>query len=224
MIKRGAMITDETLGRTIAVLLMAATLYTMFRAVAASGPAARVGQTLHALMTAAMALMLLPGGQWPVLPQFLLFALGAWWFVLQAVSRRSRRGDRLPGTARAKSLYDAAAMAAMAFMLALGGPGPDGPGPLGPAPAAHHGSAVALPLAAPVPGWRAGTDPLPDPLAAAAFGLAVVFGLAAVLWAARLLFRLRRIRPAGRFRYVADAAVESLGAAALANMFVALAS
>jgi hypothetical protein len=244
------MIADETLGRTIAVLLMAATLYTAFRAAAEPGPAARVGRTLHALMTAAMALMLLPGGHWPLLPQFLLFALGAWWFVLQAVARRTRHGDPLPGTGRAKPLYDAAAMAAMAFMLALGGfRDATLPGVLGPAPAAHHASAVAVPLAVPAPGWSAQPGPLPGTLQAAAVGLAVAFGLAAVLWAARLLVRLpvqlrAPLRPKFRnprvpgthhgssvaspgrssgFRDVADAAVEVLGAAAFAVMFAALA-
>ena len=139
------MIAGEALRWALLALLLAATLYSAWRGLAAARPAGRVDSALHALMTAAMALMLIPGGQWPVLPQVLLFALGAWWFILQAVRRRTGSRDAWPPTGQGKPLYDAAAMAAMAFMLAVKGlwvlPAsaavPPLQGPLVPVP--HHG-------------------------------------------------------------------------------------
>ena len=239
------MIADEALRWTLAVLLLAATLYSACRAVAAPGPAGRVGSALHALMTAAMALMLVPGSRWPLLPQVLLFAVGAWWFILQAVSRRVRARHGQPAIAHAKPLYDAAAMAAMVFMLAAAGfweVPPSGALPSAPdlpIPASHHGASAAASLAAPVHEWST----QPALVLAVAFGLAVVFGLASVLWALRLLLQLwagsrGRFVPAairsegpelrsGRlagFRDVADTAAEVVGAAALALMFAALAA
>lgn len=243
----------------MAVLLLAATLYSACRAVAASGAAGRVGLALHSLMVAAMALMLLPRGQWPLLPQVLLFVLGSWWFVVQAVSYRTRPRDGPPvrGRAvadkrvggrpvggRAKPLYDAAAMAAMAFMLAAGGlaavpqPGARPPAPVPVAPA-HHGAAAAGPLTVPLDGWSTQSSPVP----AVAFGLAVFFGLATVVWTLRLILQfwpgiggtsgaaamcsrggaLWSARSAG-FRDVADTAVEIVAAGALALMFAALAA
>ena len=190
--------------------------------------------------------MLVPGSRWPLLPQVLLFAVGAWWFVLQAVSRRVRARAR-PARYRptAKPLYDAAAMAAMVFMLAAAGfweVPPSGALPSAPdlpVPASHHGASAAASLAAPVHEWST----QPALVLAVASGLAVVFGLASVLWALRLLLQLwpgsrGRFVPAairsdgpelrsGRFavfRDVADTAAEVVGAAALALMFAALAA
>ncbi|PVZ59601.1 DUF5134 domain-containing protein [Arthrobacter sp. H-02-3] len=253
------MTADEAARWTTAVLLLAATLYSACRAMAASGAAGRVGLALHSLMMAAMALMLLPRGQWPLLPQVLLFVLGSWWFVVQAVSYRTRPrdgppvrgravagkhvGDR-PVAGRAKPLYDAAAMAAMAFMLAAGDlgavpqseAGPPAPVPVAPA---HHGAAAAGPLTARLPGWGDQLSLVP----AVAFGLAVFFGLATVAWTLRLLLQLwpltggRSVAAAlcsrggalrgarcPRFRDVADTAVEIVAAGALALMFAALAA
>lgn len=233
------MLADEALRWTLAVLLLAATLYSAGQGLTGAGPAGRIGSVLHAFMTAAMAFMLVPGGRWPVLPQLLLFAVGAWWFVLQAVRLRTRSRGRWPRSGKGKPLYDAAAMAAMAFMLAAKGLWePTAAGALRPAPgpltsAPHHGSAAAVPAAVPIPVWSTLT----------ALVLAVAFALAAVLWAARLLLQLWpasggppvpaaiRTRGAGPgtqysagFRAVADTAVEVVGAAALAFMFAVLAA
>ncbi|SDO90080.1 hypothetical protein SAMN04487914_10155 [Arthrobacter sp. ok909] len=236
------MIADDAVRWTIAALLLAATLYSACRAVVASGAAGRVGLALHSLMMAAMALMLLPRAQWPLLPQVLLFVLGSWWFVVQAVSYRTHPRDGPPVRGRAKSLYDAAAMAAMAFMLAAGGLGTvrqSGPRPPVPVPVApaHHGAVAVGPLTAPLDGWSMQPSPVP----AVAFGPAIVFGLATAMWTLRLLLQLwpgssddtgpaaffghslRGARSAG-FRDLADTAVEVVGAAALALMFVALAA
>ncbi|MGY3317028.1 DUF5134 domain-containing protein [Arthrobacter sp. TE12232] len=240
----------------MAVLLLAATLFSACRAVAASGAAGRVGLALHSLMMAAMALMFLPRGQWPLLPQVLLFVLGSWWFVVQAVSYRTpprdgppvrgravagkHVGDR-PVAGRAKPLYDAAAMAAMAFMLAAGDLGavPQSEARLLPVAPAHHGAAAAGPLTARLPGWGDQLSLVP----AAAFGLAVFFGLATVAWTLRLLLQLwprtggtsvaaalcsrgGALRGARwpRCRDVADTAVEIVAAGALALMLAALAA
>jgi len=236
------MVADEALRWTLAVLLLAATLYSACRAVAASWTADRVGSALHAFMTAAMALMLVPGSQWPLLPQLLLFVVGTWWFILQAVSRRAHTRDGQRAVSRAKPAYDAASMAAMVFMLAAAGvweAPPSGVLPAAPGLAPHHGVAPALPPAAPVHDWST----QPTLVLTVASALAVVFGLASALWAVRLLLQLRpgfrgRLAPAairsdggdlrGRrragFRDVADAAVEVVGAAAFALMFAALAA
>jgi hypothetical protein len=240
-------IADEALRWTLAVLLLAATLYSAGLGLNGTGQEGRVGSVLHALMTAAMALMLVPSGQWPVLPQLLLFAVGAWWFVLQAVRLRkpsrahngTHSRDRRPMSGKGKPIYDAAAMAAMVFMLAAtrlweltpSGALPPASGPLISAP--HHGSAAAMPLAVPPPAWGTQT----------AVVLAVVFGLAALHWTARLLLQLwpgprglpattaiqtRSPGPGTRhlsdIRDVADTAVEVVGAAAFALMFAALAA
>ena len=237
------MIAGEALRWALFAVLLAATLYSAWQGMTEARPAGRVDSALHALMTAAMALMLVPGGQWPVLPQVLLFALGAWWFVLQAVRRRTGSQDGWPPTGQGKPLYDAVAMAAMAFMLAAQGlrglPAsaavPPLQGPLVPVP--HHGGPAAVPLAELGPVWSTQPELMP----AVVIGLAIVFGVATVLWAARLLLQLwpgsqvppvpAAIRPRRSgfrqrhpacFRDVADTAVELVGAAALALMFAGL--
>ena len=239
------MIADETLRWALAMLLWAATVYSVCRAAAAAGPAGRVGTSLRALMTAAMALMLVPGGRWALLPQLFLFALGAWWFVLQAVRHRTRTRDRRSVIGQGKPLYDAAAMGSMAFMLAVvglwedpaSGALPPAPGALVPAP--HHAGAAAVPLAAPEHAWSVQPPLVP----AVAWGLAVVFALAAVLWIVRLLLQLwplpggppvpaalrsqgrrPRVRPSAGFQAVADTAVEAVGAAVIALMLAGLAA
>ena len=229
------MTADEALRWTLAVLLLAATVYSAVKSLHGAEPADRVGSALHAIMTAAMAAMQVPGSQWPVLPQLLLFAVGAWWFILQAVRLRTRSRGRWPMAGKGKPLYDAAAMAAMAFMLAARDLWePTAAGALRPASvpltaAPHHGSAAAVP----VPVWSTPT----------VLVLAVVFSLATVLWAARLILQLwpgsegppapgaldsRRegpgARQSGGVRAVADTAVEMVGAAALAFMFAAQAA
>lgn len=236
------MMANEALRWIVAVLLLAATLYAAFRAVTVPGPAARTSSVLQALMTAAMALMLVPGSQWPLLPQVLLFAVGAWWFMLQAVSRRVRARDDKSTVGRVKLIYHAAAMASMVFMLAAAGfwpVPPSGAIPSAldrPVPAPHHGASAAAALAAPAHGWSVQPALVP----AVASALAVVFGLASVLWALRLILQVRagssgrfvpaalrshpgglRGRRAAAFRDVADTAVEVVGAAALALMFAA---
>ena len=156
------MIAGEALRWALLALLLAATLYSARQGMAAARPAGRVDSALHALMTAAMALMLVPAGQWPVLPQVLLFALGAWWFVVQAVRRRTRSRDDRPPTGRGKPLYDAAAMIAMAFMLAAKGlwvlPASAAAPPLQGrlVPVLHHGGSASVPLAVPAPDWTLG--------------------------------------------------------------------
>lgn len=239
------MIAGEALRWTLAGLLVAATLYSAWRGMAAAQPTGRVDSGLHALMTAAMAIMLVPGGQWPVLPQVLLFSLGAWWFVVQAVRRPTPGRDGSPPSGPAKPLYDAAAMAAMAFMLAATGLWGLPASAAVPPPRRqlislpHHGGSAAAALAAPDPAWSAEPALMPS----AVSGLAIVFGLATVLWTARLLLQFwpgseePPVRPAIRspggwlrnghsagFRDLADTAVEVVGAAALALMFAALAA
>lgn len=171
-------------------------------------------------MMTAMVLMLVPGLQWPALPQVFVFGLAAWWFVLRAVSRSPAPGSgpnvpEQPGLGRRGGqsgrpglLYHALTMAAMAFMPAAmdvrSAHGPDAAGVLG--QAAHHGGASLAGL------------PLPDQVwgSQAALVLAVAFGLAAAVWAVFLL----------RFHHGRDrggTVLELVGAASMAVMFAALA-
>ncbi len=76
-------------------VLLAATLYSAFCASRKSSLAARIGYGLQAVMMSARVPPLAPGGQWPVLPQLLLFVLASWWFVIRAASLRSIHGARL---------------------------------------------------------------------------------------------------------------------------------
>lgn len=220
------MIENDLLRWGLAAPLLAASLYAAFRAGRKSPPAIRAGFGLHAAMLTAMVLMLIPGLQWPALPQVFVFGLAAWWFVLRAVSRQpvpvagplvpERTGpDRRRGqSGRDALLYHALTMAAMAFMpVAMDVRSDHGPeaaavgaaGVLG--PAGHHGGAAlaGLPLPGPDQGWGR----------QAALVLAVAFGLAAGVWAIVLL------RSKGRDR--GGAAVEVVGAASMAVIFAALA-
>ncbi|MDI3211075.1 hypothetical protein [Arthrobacter sp. AL12] len=72
------MIGTDVLRWALAAMLLAASLYAAVRAGRKSPPAARVGFALHAAMLVAMVSMLVPGFQWPALPQILFFNLAAW--------------------------------------------------------------------------------------------------------------------------------------------------
>lgn len=220
------MIENDLLRWGLAAPLLAASLYALFRAGRKSPPAIRVGFGLHAAMMTAMVLMLIPGLQWPALPQGFVFGLAAWWFVLRAVSRRpaphSRPPEHVPEkpghgrpegqSGRGSLLYHALTMAAMAYMPAAmdvrGAHGPEAAGVeatgiLG--QAAHHGGAALAGL--PIQAWGS----------QAALVLAVAFGLAAAVWA---VFLLRS--HTGRDR--GGTGLELVGAASMAVMFTALAA
>jgi hypothetical protein len=201
-------ITNEALRWALAALLLTAAGYAAVRAASHPARARRVDYGLHAVMMVAMVNMLAPGSRWPVLPQLLLLALGAWWFVVRAAAvRPARAGSTM-------SLYDALSMAAAAYMLtAMDFSAAHGPAAAGhPSGAAHHGSATApgFPLPGPGPDWP--TQP--------ALVLAVVFGLAGVAWAVPALRGLRSRAPG----MGADAALHVVGAASMALMFAALAA
>ena len=226
------MVGNEVLRWALTALLLAASLYAAVRAGGTSPPATRVGFGLHAAMMAAMVPMLVPGLRWPALPQILFFGLAAWWFALRAVSRRPvPAGLRAPatgparvrhagGAGRCRLLYNALAMAAMAYMLVAmdahgaGAPlaGPEAAGPPGQAP--HHGGpAVGLSLPGSLAGSEQGWESQP------AVVLALAFGVAAAVWG---LLLLRRLRTPGRPRS-GDAFLELAGAASMAVMFASLA-
>lgn len=229
------MIENDLLRWGLAAPLLAASLYAAFRAGRTSPPAIRAGFGLHAAMMTAMVLMLVPGLQWPALPQVFVFGLAAWWFVLRAVSRRpgphwwppepvagppvpERPGHGRPDgqSGRGGLLYHALTMAAMAYMPAAmdvrsaHGPeaaGVEAAGILG--QAAHHGGAplAGLPMQGPNQVW----------VSQVALVLAVAFGLAAAVWA---VFLLRS--HTGRDR--GGTGLELVGAASMAVMFAALAA
>ncbi|MDZ4351133.1 MAG: DUF5134 domain-containing protein [Arthrobacter sp.] len=220
------MIENDVLRWGLMALLLGASLYAAFRAGRQSPPAIRAGYGLHAAMMIAMVPMLVPGLQWPALPQIVFFALAAWWFILRAVSRRPVQVAGLqvpaagPGHGRGALLYNALTMAAMACMLAVmdlhgaGGTlaGPEASGL--PGQTTHHGGpAVGLSL----PGVLAGSAQ--DWSTQPALVLAPAFGLAAAVWG---LLLFRRLRVPGRPRS-GDAFLELVGAASMAVMFAALA-
>ncbi|KQN91234.1 DUF5134 domain-containing protein [Arthrobacter sp. Leaf69] len=223
---------SEFLRWGLTALLLAASLYAVFRAGRPSPPATRVGFGLHAGMMFAMVLMVVPGLQWPALPQILLFGLAAWWFVLRAVAWRPAPAGMhapaaSPGRGRAERagrgslLYDALTMAAMAYMLVA----MDLHGAYGtlavsdaagiPDQAPHHaGPAVALSLPGALPvaeqGW----------VSQSAVVLALAFGLAGAVWC---LLLFRRLSTPGRPRS-GEALLELAGSASIAVMFAALAA
>jgi len=227
----------------LTALLLAASLYAAFRASSESPPATRVGFGLHAAMTTAMVLMLIPGPRWPALPQILFFGLAAWWFVLRAVSRRrvpagmhapagGPAQGRRAGAGRGTLLYNALTMAAMAFMLAAmdgqrgygASEGSEAAGLPG-AGAAHHGGHTGVLGQAGRDGVASAPGlPLPGPNQSwggqAALVLAVAFGLAAAVCAVQLLRRIRARNGGGG----ADTVLELVGAASMAMMFAALAA
>lgn len=223
--------------------LLAASLYAAFRASRDSPPATRVSFGLHAAMTTAMVLMLIPGLRWPALPQILFFGLAAWWFVLRAVSRgpvsagmhapaAGPAQGRREGAGRGTLLYNALTMAAMAYMLAAMN-GQRGHGALAGSEAAglpgegtaHHGGPAGVlgqtgrDGVASAPGL-----PLPGPnqgwVGQAALVLAVAFGLAAAVCAVQLLRRIRARNGGG----CADTILELVGAASMSVMFAMLAA
>lgn len=55
-------------------------------------------------MTPSMIGMLFHGWDWPLLPQFLAFAPGAWWFTVQASSTRAQSAIRALATLRRPAL------------------------------------------------------------------------------------------------------------------------
>jgi hypothetical protein len=224
------LIGNDILRCALTALLLAALLYAAFRAGRKSAAATRIDFGLHAAMMAAMALMLIPGLRWMVLPQILFFGLAAWWYILRTVSRHPGTPARQPvpaagpGTGRSpghasrgRLLYHAMTMAAMAYMLAAMGlrsdhvpeaPGTQAAGFLG--QAVHHGGASApgLPLPGPNQGWSSQTTLV----------LAVAFGLAAAVWSVQLLRRLGSRHGQSR----ADSVLDVVGAGSMAVMFAAL--
>lgn len=226
------MIENGLLRGGLAALLLAASLFAVFRAGRKSPAGGRIGFGLHAAMLAAMVLMLTPGLRGPALPQILFFGLAAWWYILRTVSLHPAplAGRPIPaagpGTSRragqtsgGRLLYSALTMAAMAYMLAAmdirSGHDPEAAGiqassVLG--QAAHHGvaSAPGLPLPGQNQGWSSQT----------ALVLAVAFGLASAVWAVHLLRQL-----CSRARHNrAETILELVGAASMAVMFAALAA
>jgi Domain of unknown function (DUF5134) len=213
---------------SLATALAAATIYCGFRAGSRSALVIRMNYGLHALMTAAMIAMLVHGGEWPLLPQILVFALAAWWFAVQAAATRAGTGTRPGRPGRGKCLYDALMMAATAYMLAvmrLASPaassGLQTPGVFAVQGAHHPGGAGALHVTFPAtPDWTSQAAPV----------LAVAFAAACVLWAACLVKSLgggsAPSSPPSRRRALrsADLGSELVGAGAMAAMFAALAA
>jgi hypothetical protein len=239
------LIADEALRWAMTAVLLAATLYSGFRASRKSALAVRVDHGLHAVMMAAMILMLAPGVQWPVLPQILVFVLAAWWFLIQAASAQPARSGEPAFAGRGLPLYDALSMAAMAYMIVAmdlrggHGAGTEAAGIQG--QAEHHGGAtVALPMPASGQEWSGQPATV----------FAVAFGLAGVFWAARVLRQLRlgsavlpgspapgfpdrrpppgllsvRRYSAGRAPESGDALLGLIGAVSMAAMFTVLAA
>jgi cbb3-type cytochrome oxidase subunit 3 len=206
-------------------VLLAAAVYSAFRASRKSALARRVDHGLHALMMTAMVVMLAPGNPWPALPQILIFVLAAWWFVLRAASRRATPGARLRLAGRGKPFYDALAMAAVAYMLAAmdfrgAHKMNEAAGIMG--QALHHGGGAAV---GQLPAWSMqdwGTQP--------ALMLAVAFAVACAVWAARLAASLgggsSPSSPSLRARTLrsADLGSEFVSASAMAVMFAVLAA
>jgi hypothetical protein len=214
-------------------VLLAAAVYSVFRAGRTSALARRVDHGLHALMMMAMIVMLASGTPWPALPQILIFGVASWWFVLRAASRAASRGPG-PGaglrlTGHGKPLYDALAMAAMTYMLAAmdfreAHKISEAAGIMG--RAVHHGVGAGVGQLPPSSmDW--GTQP--------ALMLAVTFLLASLLWAVRLVKGLRpgtaakvaagvRHLSAGRAGGTGDALLEFVGALSMAVMLAALAA
>jgi hypothetical protein len=232
------LIEDEVLRFGMTAALSAATVYCAFRAGSKSPMIVRVNYALHALMTLAMIGMLFHGWNWPLLPQLLAFALGTWWFTVQASSSRARPGIRRGSQPRSKSLYDALFMAAMVFMLAT----PEFAGTQStPGSNAHGGSAASVGQgtnhgagAADGPVTLPATD---DRTSAANWtgavtsALAIVFAVACVLWAVRLVRSTGSGFPTpsapfsrGRALRFADLGNEFVSAWAMAIMFAVLAA
>lgn len=228
------MIANDALHWSMTVLLLAAGLYSAFRAATGAAAPERLDHAFHTVMAAVMVIMLVPGGRWPLLPQLLLLAVGAWWFLLRAVSPRTvlesqpRSHGRRP--ARGKALYDAAVMAAMAYVVAAmafsGAPAAlPGPSAIAALQAAHHpvGAVPALPgtflLGWGGFGWTGQAVPAE----------ALAFGLAAAVWAVRVMDQLLssggrgRRRSTGRPWGIGDALFEVVGAASMAVMLAVLA-
>ena len=226
------MIANDVLNWGMTALLLAASLYAAVRAARPSPLATRAGYGLHAAMMTAMVPMLVPGLQWPALPQILFFCLAAWWFALLAVSRRPQpaAGPPVPAdpghgraagrAGRGTLVYNALTMAAMAFMLAAMDvhradgtlAGPETLGAPGQTP--HHGGPDVGPA---LPGSLTGSEL--EWGSQPAVVLALAFGLAGAMWG---LLLLRRLRMPGRPRG-GDALLELVGAASMAVMFAALA-
>jgi Domain of unknown function (DUF5134) len=79
----------------------------------------RVNYVIHALMALGMLAMIWHNVNLPVLPQVLLFSLGSFWFILQAVSRPEFILACHTGSEKLICLYHAAMLAAMVLMLTL---------------------------------------------------------------------------------------------------------
>lgn len=125
---------NNTSSLTLSAVLCGLVIYHLMEAATVRKLSIQMNSCLHALMSASMAAMVLGLG-WPLLPQLIIFALAAHWFVVQAVSRveylRCSTSDRL------KCIYYAAAMAAAGLMLLPLGPTPTAYTAL---PPAHHHS------------------------------------------------------------------------------------
>lgn len=222
------MIANEALRWSLAAALAAATIYCGLRAGSKLRLVIRVNYCLHALMTAAMIAMLVHGWEGPPLPQILAFALGAWWFTVQAAASIAAPGTRPGRPRRGKCFYDAMMMAAMAYMLAVAqftataaSSGLQAPETFAFRGAHHPGGAGALRVTFPA---------TPDWTSQAALVLAVAFAAACVLWAARLVKSLgdssAPSSPLSRTRAFrsADLGSELVSAIAMASMFAALAA
>jgi Domain of unknown function (DUF5134) len=101
------------------LILGAGTVFCLTRASRGGAWVDRVNYVIHALMAVGMLAMIWHHGNLPVLPQVLLFSLGSFWFVLQAVSRPEFTLSRHTRSGKLICLYHAAMLASMVLMLTL---------------------------------------------------------------------------------------------------------
>jgi hypothetical protein len=215
---------NDALRWTLTAALSVGTAYYLFRVGRKSPLVMRVNYCLHALMTGAMISMLVPGWQWPQLPQVVIFTLAAWWFILQAVARREYVGI-CQGHARQRTcLYHGMVMAAMAYMAATMNVSgtletPGDPIPEAYMAQAHHHSTSGQ-------GMHTALSAVPDWTSHATFVLALVFSAAVALWSIRLAQSLCPQKPAasaqvsnGLFLRSAGFSLELVSASAMAVIF-----
>lgn len=110
---------DPLLNIPASLILGAGTVFCLARASRGGAWVNRVNYVIHVLMALGMLAMIWYHGTLPLLPQVLLFSLGSFWFVLQAVSRPEFPLACHTRTGKLICLYHAAMLTAMVLMLTL---------------------------------------------------------------------------------------------------------
>lgn len=196
------MITEFGLRWVLTVVFAGTALYSLFALVssptrtgsrALPRPVARVGYSLHVVMSVAMIAMAWPWGMSiPLVPQIIVFALAAGWFLVVAVVRWRRPGGE--HDSRAALIAHAAMMGAMVWMLAVmpitmtTGSGATGC-------SAHHAEMGHCTLPAESPSAQSipadSVESLPLAVWMAGIGIAVGFTIAGLWWGAKALDHAR---------------------------------